>query len=57
MIADCYIADCLRYLTRNAVEIRLYDLLDETTPVEINEEKVQEIEDNLINGFNALLNR
>ena len=57
MIADCYIADCLRYLTRNAVDIRLYDLLDETTPVEINEEKVQEIEDNLINGFNALLNR
>ena len=57
MIADCYIADCLRYLTKNAVEVRLYELLDESTPVQIDTEKVQEIEDNLINGFNALIHK
>lgn len=57
MIADCYIADCLRYLTKNAVEVRLYELLDESPPVQIDTEKVQEIEEELISGFNALLHR
>jgi len=57
MIADCYIADCLRYLTRNAIDVRLYELLDESPPVQIDTEKVQKIEEELISGFNALLHK
>ena len=56
LITDCYIADCLRFLTRNAVEMRLYDLLEpDDSQLEIDEEAVDALEDKLLTEFNALI--